>query len=163
MIGIDGTWIYIDGQMVCFEAVTPRETEDGVIFSGKIPARLNDKEDILVNIEWAPATEDGPETEGFVTGYEKVGMEYLPSILQFKGEEDFEAGDRIRFVFDTFDVEGNQVSSEPQGKTITVTKQSRLKVTEEPIPDGTVIYNGVLTDMFQRILTTEDVEVKIGE
>ena len=49
----------------------------------------------------------------------------------------------------------------PSGKTIRVIKQSDLSVEDAPMKDCDIVFNGVLTDVYQRTMTTEQLEVHI--
>ena len=59
-ITMDENWVHIGGELVCYEADPVRLTEDSEIFTGKVRARLNDDEDIMLTIEWDPVEEGAP-------------------------------------------------------------------------------------------------------
>lgn len=161
MVTMDDNWIYIDGALVCYEAQSVRETEDGDIFTGDVRACLNGEEDIVLHIEWDPVTEesDAPMT-GQITGYD---METIwDTLLDTKSTKNLEAGDSIQFIFDYYDAEGNLVTTKPDGKKIRVTKQSRIKVTDEPLEECDISFGGVLADIYQRVMTTELIETHVG-
>lgn len=158
LIATDGYWVSIGGQTVCYEAEPVRETKEGDVYSGLVRARLNDKEDIILHVEWDPQSDPDVPTEGHVTGYEKEGSDLLSGLLDTKGTLNLKAGDTIQFIFDTYDKEGNLVKSAPSGEKIRVSKQSRLKVEDQPL-EGRLFIGGVLTDMYQRTMTTEMVEL----
>lgn len=164
LISMDDSWVHIEGQIVCYEAEPVRETDQGDVYTGKVRARLNDEDDIILNIEWDPteAGSDAPET-GQVTGYELSDSGSPFSFLNTKGELQLEAGDSIQFIFDTYAEDGSLISSEPAGKKILITKQKRLTVEDKTIEDGDIAFGGVLTDVYQRTMTTELVEMHVGE
>ena len=164
LIAMDDSWVHIEGQIVCYEAEPVMETEVGEVYTGKVRARLNDKDDIILNIEGDPMDEssDAPET-GRVTGYELDNSDNPFSFLDTKGELDLEAGDSIQFIFDTYAEDGSLISSEPAGKKIHITKQKRLTVEDTPIENGDIAFGGVLTDVYQRTMTTELVEMHVGQ
>lgn len=163
-IAMDDTWIHINGQVVCYEAEPIRETKEGDIYAGKVKARLNGEEDITLDIEWDPVKE-GQEVpaEGHVVGYETQTSQILGSLLDTKKTLQLQSGDSIQFIFDTYDEEGNLMRSEPEGKKITVTKQGRLKVEDAPLDSCDISFGGVLKDVYQRVMTTEEIEMHVGD
>lgn len=167
LITMDENWVHVGGQMVCYEAEPVRETDEGDVYTGNVRARLNDMMDITLHIEWDPSDEnaDTPET-GHVTGYEYDYGEGLENFLdQYfedkKNMRNLKAGDTIQFMFDYYDKEGKLIRTEPAGGKIRVTKQERIKVTDEPIGSGEIVFNGVLTDVYQRVMTTEQIEMPL--
>ncbi|MCQ2547029.1 MAG: clostripain-related cysteine peptidase [Clostridia bacterium] len=158
-VAMDDCWVHVGNELVCYEAEPAMETEDGCIFTGKIRARLNGEDDITLNVEWDPVDEDSDvPAVGHITGYDD---ESFLSFLNEKGSLDLEAGDSIQFLFDYYDKEGNLIKTKPAGGKIRVTKQSRLEVTDKPIGPCEIQFGGVLTDVYQRVMTTEQVEMEI--
>ncbi len=158
LISMDGNWVSIGGQTVCYEAEPVRETKQGDVYSGLVRARLNGEDDIILHVEWDPQSDPNVPTEGHVTGYEMETSSLLSGLLDTKGTLDLKGGDTIQFIFDTYDKEGNLVKSAPSGDKIRVSKQNRLKVEDTPL-EGRLLIGGVLTDMYQRTMTTEMVEL----
>ena len=164
LISMDGNWVHIEGQIVCYEAEPVMETEQGDIYTGKVRAELNGEDQVILNIEWDTVDENSEaHATGRVTGYEFDNSDTLFSFLDTKGKIRLEAGDTIQFIFDTYDEEGNLVSSEPSGKKIRVTKQKRLTVEDTAIGEGDITFGGVLTDIYQRTMTTEEIEMHLGD
>lgn len=160
MVDMDDRWVHINGQLVCYEDSGAMETEEGIIYTGDVKARLNGSEDIKIHVEWdASDSEDGTET-GCVTGYDFEDDAF--SFME-RGSEKFNTGDKIEFLFDYYDEEGNLVSTEPYGKSIRVTTMDRLKVEDAPLEDCDIQFYGVLTDAYQRNLITEGIEAHIGD
>ena len=160
MVDMDDRWVHINGQLVCYEDSGAKETEEGIIYTGDVKARLNGSEDIKIHVEWdASDSEDGTET-GCVTGYDFEDDAF--SFME-RGSEKFNTGDKIEFLFDYYDEEGNLVSTEPYGKSIRVTTMDRLKVEDAPLEDCDIQFYGVLTDAYQRNLITEGIEAHIGD
>ena len=160
MVDMDDRWVHINGQLVCYEDSGAMETEEGIIYTGDVKARLNGSEDIKIHVEWdASDSEDGAET-GCVTGYDFEDDAF--SFME-RGSEKFNTGDKIEFLFDYYDEEGNLVSTEPYGKSIRVTTMDRLKVEDAPLEDCDIQFYGVLTDAYQRNLITEGIEAHIGD
>lgn len=163
MVTMDDNWVHIGGQLVCYEAEQPRETDEGTVFKGKVKARLNGKKDVILSVEWDPVTEDAAGMpEGHVVGYENASGDLLSSLMDTKGLLKLEAGDQIRFIFDTYDKEGNLLESRPEGKNVRVTNPNRLTVTDAPLESCDITFGGVLTDIYQRTMTTEMIEAHIG-
>ena len=163
MVTMDDTWVHIEGQAVCYEADQVRETEEGDVYTGKVKARLNGKRDIVLYIEWEPVKDDTAPMVGSVTGYDTVLSEKLGSYMDTKGLLKLKAGDTVQFLFDTYDAEGNLIKTSPEGKKIRVSKQGRLTVEDAQLEAGSYTFCGVLTDVYQRTMTTEMVEATLGE
>ncbi|MBE6041086.1 MAG: hypothetical protein E7220_01030 [Clostridiales bacterium] len=160
MVDMDDMWIHINGRLVYYDAKTPRETEEGTVFSGDTKALLNGEDEIIVHIEWDPVKGDEDAVTGHVTGYDFVEDEFA---FMSKGMQSFNTGDSIEFLFDYYDEEGNLISTEPYGDNIRVTKPENLKAEDKPLPEGDVQFLGVLTDVYQRELMTEVLEGHIGK
>ncbi len=154
----DNYWVHLNGELVCYEAQQIRTTDDGTdIFTGTIRARLNNKENITIIVEWEETSEDEP-TSGRVLGYE---VDKEDNEMVDKGYTQFVAGDKIQFLFDYYDAQGNFVETKTAGKAIRVSKQERLKVTDEKMDPCTIEFGGVLQDIYQRTMTTEMMEMTI--
>ena len=157
LVSMDGYWAHINGHTVCYEAEEPLVTETGSIYRGTVKAKLNEKENITLHIEWDPVTEDYEgELSGHVTGYsldDEAGFFFMK-----KGLEQFETGDTIEFVFDFYDENGNLIKSGTYGDKLHVITDERMAVNDESYESGTVIhYFGILTDVYQRELMTEEI------
>ena len=65
-------------------------------------------------------------------------------------------------MFDIYDEEGKLTGTEAYGKPLTVVSDERLTVKEEPLEEGTVLeYYGILTDVYQRELMTEEIREEV--
>ena len=159
MVDVDDMWIHINDHLVFYDAQTPRETEEGTVFSGETRARLNGEDEIIIYIEWDPAKGEDDAVTGHVTGYD-----YADDELAFmeKGTHTFKPGDSIEFLFDYYDEEGNLTGTEAYGGKLRVTKPENLKAEDKPLPECDVQFLGVLTDVYQRKLMTEVLEGHIG-
>jgi hypothetical protein len=159
LIDADDTWININGRLVCYTADEPRETDDGIVYSGHVNARLNNVSDILIYVEWDPVKEDGDVSTGHITGYEYMDDE---EAFSEKGLKEFRTGDSIQFLFDYYDDEGKVISDrETYGSRLIVTKPENLKATDEPLGECDIQFGGVLTDIYQREIMTEAAEAHI--
>ena len=161
LIAMDNTWPHIGGNLICYNASMPRETEEGTIFSGTAKALLNGKTTVNLYIECDPVADDAQQpAEAFVTGYEVVDD---PLAFARKGLDTLQAGDTLQFLFDYYDEEGNPVKTEPYGKTVRVTSDKPLDVRDEPLGECDIQFGGRLTDVYEREFLTETMEVHIDK
>lgn len=159
MVAMDNTWPQIEGALICYSADTPRETEEGTIFSGTTRAILNGKTKIELYMETEPVAEDSDQPAfSHVIGYRDVEN---PFSFASKGLEKLEAGDRLTFVFDFYDNEGNLVETEKYGKTVTITSDRQLEVKDEALGTCDIQFGGMLTDVYQRTFLTELLDAHI--
>ena len=158
---MDGAWVRVNGHVVCYEADEPLVTEEGTVFRGKVKAKLNGSENITLHIEWDPAGEDTEaEPSGHVTGYSKDDDQTL--FFMKKGLEQFETGDTIEFLFDFYDEEGNLLRTGTYGDKQLVITEDQMTVRDEVFESGSVIsYFGILTDVYQRDLMTEEIREQV--
>ncbi len=176
LVAMGDTWVHVGGQLVCYESRNVRETEDGVVFEGTARAQLNGKQKVIVHIEWDPVTgDDAALSSGRITGYElamednplwqliseDLMDENLASIIDARRYKTFEPGDRIAFLFDCYDEAGSLVKTEVGG-TVLVTSMERLKAEDKPLGECDIVFGGVLTDVYQRTMTTEKIEAHIS-
>ncbi|MBR4091671.1 MAG: hypothetical protein IKK28_12600 [Mogibacterium sp.] len=161
IVSMDGAWARINGHVVCYEADEPLVTEEGTIFRGKVKARLNGSENITLHIEWDPVSEDQEaEPSGRVTGYSIDDDQTL--FFMKKGLEQFETGDTIEFLFDFYDEEGNLLRTGTYGDKQLVITEDQMTVRDEVFESGSVIsYFGILTDVYQRDLMTEEIREQV--
>ncbi|MBR3330547.1 MAG: hypothetical protein IKG25_04940 [Mogibacterium sp.] len=161
IVSMDGAWARINGHVVCYEADEPLVTEEGTIFRGMVKARLNGSENITLHIEWDPVSEDQEaEPSGRVTGYSIDDDQTL--FFMKKGLEQFETGDTIEFLFDFYDEEGNLLRTGTYGDKQLVITEDQMTVRDEVFESGSVIsYFGILTDVYQRDLMTEEIREQV--
>ena len=176
-VAMDGQWVHIGGALVCYEGMGYRETSQGIVFTGKTKAKLNGSSDIILDIEWDPIVEGMNETtHGRVIGYSLVGEEealnFLSNMIDDedvlnafnnKAKQQLKSGDKLDFLFDYYDEQGNLVKTETYGKTVTVVKPDSLKVQDEPMGECDVVFGGVLTDVYQRKMTTQKIEAHVSQ
>lgn len=157
IVSMDGIWAHVNGHTVCYETEEPVVTEEGTVYRGTVRAKLNGIHNIKLHIEWDPVTEDFEgELSGRVTGYSDEDAKE-PFFMR-KGLEQFQTGDTIEFVFDFYDEQGNLIRTGTYGSKLRVITDERLTVKDEAFESGTIIqYFGVLTDIYQRDLMTEEI------
>lgn len=156
LVVMDGIWARVNGHIVCYETEEPLVTEEGTIYRGKVKAKLNGTENITLHIEWDPVIDESEDgLSGHVKGYSLDDEK--ESFFTKKGLEQFKTGDVIEFIFDFYDEEGNLIKTETYGDKLRVITEDRLTVKDELFAPGTIIqYFGVLTDVYQRELMTEE-------
>lgn len=156
-IGMDDSWIYLNGHLISYEAGQSRETDEGTVFTGTTKALLNGKDDIIIQIEW-PALKEGEERtgKGSVLGYSLASEE---NAFMSKGYNEFKAGDRIQFYFDYYnEKDGSFSHTAADSNGILVSNPDRLTVEDEPLRNCDIVFFGVLTDAYQREMTTQRIE-----
>ena len=161
LVVMDGEWVHVNGHIVCYETEEPLVTEEGTVYRGTVKGKLNGTEDILIHIEWDPVTEDSDgAASGRVTGYSIE--DDTQHFFMRKGLEQFETGDSVEFLFDFYDEEGNLVRTGTYGNKLHVISDERLTVSDELLESGTVVsYFGILTDVYQRDLMTEEIREQV--
>ena len=87
--------------------------------------------------------------------------ETVGTILDQKGLGRLEAGDTLQFVFDRYTEDGKLLSSKTAGRTVVFPAGGSPKVEYKTIKDGNYIIGGVLTDVYQRKMTSETVSIGI--
>ena len=79
-----------------------------------------------------------------------------------KGLEQFETGDTIEFVFDFYDESGNLIKTGTYGNKLHIITEEGLTVKDELFESGSIFsYFGVLTDVYQRELMTEEIREQL--
>lgn len=161
LVSMDGVWSHINGQVICYDAEEPILTDEGLVYRGTTRAKLNGTEDITLHLEWDPVLEE-PESgyTGRVTGYSRDDDKRL--FFMKKGLEQFVTGDMIEFVFDFYDEEGKLIKTDIYGDPVLVITEEQMNVRDEPFGSGTIVsYFGVLTDVYQRELVTEEIREQV--
>ena len=146
-IDFDGTWIAINGNVVYYEVVEQTDKYE----KGKVPVLLNDKEVDLV-IYW-----DYDTQEAKVLGAETV-REYEGKALYGRGYTKIKPGDKIEFLIDYYDYDGNYDDSYIWGDPLIVDNNG-LEVSYEEVGDGECIIYYILTDIYDNVYYTEPVIV----
>ena len=161
MVALENSWPHIGGALISYNASQPRETEEGTIFSGTTKALLNGKKEIVLYIECDPVKEDSEQpAEAHIVGYHLVDD---PLAFMEKGMETLEAGDKLEFLFDFYDDEGNLVKTDTYGKKVRVLRDKGVTVADEPFGECDLQFGGMLTDIYQRTFLTETLETHVGK
>lgn len=160
IIDMDNYWVHINNTLICYEAGKEREVEIGTIFTGTSRAILNGKDEIILNIEWEPISSSiKTYPAGKIVGYEFVNEE---KAFMSKGQHQLQSGDRLRFVFDFYDEQGNLLEHKADGNVLYVTNPDRLIVRDKELEKGDLVFFGILTDIYERELETEQVNYHIN-
>ena len=145
VVSSDGTWIAINGQNVMYEVVESTENYE----KGKVSALLNDEEVNLIIYY------DKDHPDGEVVGAEPVGC-YGNTTMYGRGYIEIKPGDKIDFIIDYYDYDGNYDDSYLCGDTLTVGSDG-LKVSYEYVGDGECLIYYMLTDIYGNVYYTEPV------
>ncbi|MBQ9007650.1 MAG: hypothetical protein IJ092_14960, partial [Atopobiaceae bacterium] len=175
-VAMDGTWVHVGGRLCSYEPGEVRTTDEGNVFTGTTLARLNGENTIRLYIEWEPTDEDSTEpASGHIVGYDDLDFEmaigFFATMIEdsdaaevffaddflSKGKTQLQPGDRLEFLFDVYDDQGELVETEAVGNLI-VSNQERIEVTDQRLEPCDVVFGGVLTDVYQRTMTTELIE-----
>ena len=146
-VEFDGTWIAINGNIVRYEVVEKTEKYE----KGTVHALLNDEEVNLIIYY------DSKNPDGKVLGAEPIDA-YGNTTLFGKGYIEIKEGDKIDFIVDYYDYDGNFDDEYLYGDTLTV-GDDELTVSYEWIGDGECTIYYVLTDMYNNVYYTEPVVV----
>lgn len=160
VIGMDDNWVHIGNNLISYNAEQFRETDEGTIFTGTTRARLNGKQEIILYIEWEPVndTQNAP-ARGKILGYKDASDDIA---VAEKGYTDLKSGDRLDFLFDYYDENGNLLATETYGRTLYVTNADRLTVSDKKINTSDIVFFGVLTDIYQREMYTQHIEYHVN-
>jgi hypothetical protein len=157
-IDMDNYWTFINGNLISYTAGQSRETEEGTIYTGTTMAKLNGKEDIILHIECDPIKTETKAIYGNVIGY--TFADELKAFMS-KGMETLQSGDRLDFYFDYYDMQGNELGRETYGSTLIVTNPDYVVVNDRELKKTDLVFSGVLTDVYQRELITEQIDYHI--
>lgn len=141
------TWLHIGGQPVACYYLGSTEKENGSsIYTGRVPAMLNDQRVNLILIF------DEDEGEWFIAGaqtdYDKEETETVA-----RGLTELKAGDRLDFLADYYSYEGDIQDSYLIGTTLEVTDD--MQVTDAYLDDADTLILYRFTDMYQQHYWTE--------
>ena len=158
-IDMDDHWIHVNTTVICYEAGQEREVDEGTIYTGTTRALLNGKDEIIIQIEWDPIKEGSNRYPvGKIIGYEYVNE--LKAYMS-KGLNQLQSGDRLNFIFDYYDLQGNLIETKPTDKIFYVANPDFVSIRDRQLKDCEIIFNGVLTDIYQRELLTEQIQYTI--
>ena len=156
MVEFNNTWVAINGVIVALHPGTPKEAYGRIIYSGTVDATLNFNCPIKIYIEWVNI--GGAEGKGVVLGYlpsdqdsDDIDEKGMP-----RGLKQFKASSVISFLYDWYDEDGNYLTTAAGHMPIDVGTQG-LKVTQEDISSEDYYYYGILYDVLNRTMETEQI------
>ena len=158
-IFMDDQWTHINNNLICYEAKQTKQTDKGTVYTGTTRALLNGKDEIIINIEWEPMnTKTLNSYKATIIGYS-----YVDEFKAFmsKGLKQFQSGDRLDFYFDYYDMQGIFLKKETYGGTLLITNPDYLVISARELRNCDIVFNGVLTDVYQRQFLTEQIEYHI--
>ena len=159
-IFMDDAWSHINNNLICYEAEQTKQTDYGAIYTGTTRALLNGKDDIIIHIEWEPVnTRSFDSYKATITGYTFIN-EF--KAFMSKGLNQFQSGDRLDFYFDYYDMQGNFLKKETYGGTLLITNPDYLVISTKKLRNCDIVFQGVLTDVYQREFLTEQIEYHIN-
>ena len=136
----DGTSLSIDGQPVAYYYLGTVEEGDQYVISGYVPAMLNGE---LVNLI---LNFDSERPYGYIAGAQKVYTDETEQ--QSKGLIAIGDGDRVQFVCDYYDYDGNYRDSYKLGKMITLGKE--IDISNRPVDRSKCKVTYCFTDIYQK-------------
>ena len=156
MIEFNDTWVAINGVLVALHPGTPKDVGDGkVIYSGTVDATLNFMDPIKIYIEWVDIGDQ--EGKGEVLGYlpadedsDDIDENGMP-----RGIKQFKTSNVVTFLYDWYDSDGNYLSTAAGHLPINI-GTSGLTVTQKDISSEEYYYYGLLRDVLNRTIKTEE-------
>ena len=139
-INFDGNWVALNKNIVNYQVVEQNEKYE----KGKVHALLNDEEVNIIIIF------DKKHPNGYVIGAEPIEQ----TTLHGKGYIKIKENDKIDFIVDYYDYEGNYDDEYIYGDTLIVGKEG-IEVSYEWIGDGECLIYYILTDIYNNNHYTE--------
>ncbi len=142
----NGSWLSVNDQPVAYRHTTTITTEEGVTYTGYIPAFLNGRR-VKLMVIFDPEHEDG-----FIAGAEPDYDELTETSTVARGLIEIKDGDKIDFICDYFTYDGVYDDSYYLGDQLTVSGDLVLSNTILG-QDGVALYR--FTDIYQQNYWTE--------
>ena len=137
----DGTWLSIDRQPVAYYRIGLVEQEDYYVEVGYVPAFVNDIRANLIIVF------DAENPYGYIAGAEPVYTNGETD-TQAKNMTGIGKGDRIQFICDYYDYQGNYLESYKLGSPITLGDETEIGNTYVDAEKCRLTY--CLTDIYQQ-------------
>ena len=115
----DGTWMSINGQPVAYYYLDTVEEGDSYVISGYVPALLNGEQVNLI-LQF-----DNERPYGYIAGAEKV-YKGAEQETQAKALIAIGSGDRVQFLCDYFDYNGNYLDSYTLGEEMILGQEQEI-------------------------------------
>ena len=148
IIDFDGSWITIGDYIVPYYAI-----DNEKYYAGKVPAYLNDEEVNLI-IKW-------DDEEGKIIGAEPINR-YGNTTLNYKGLKKIQRGDKIEFIFDYYNYNGDYDDSYVfMDEPMTIRSEDDLIVGyAELLDEGTFYVYYKITDIYNNDYYTEAILIE---
>ena len=91
-----------------------------------------------------------------VSGKGKGFVEEFKAFMS-KGLNELKSGDRLNFIFDYYDLQGNFIEQKPSDRVFYVGNPEYVTVKDKQLRTCELVFNGVLTDVYQREFLTEQI------
>ena len=146
----NNTWVAIEGRLAAYYAESVEETAEDYAFTGYVPARLSDGEEIQLILRWDSSNADA----GRILGYRPADY---GSGAAAKGLSQLKAGDELAFIFDLYGYDGSYQGGFQQGPSLTV-GETPPRVSYEDVGGGAVVQCYLIIDIYNNYAWTEAVE-----
>ena len=137
----DRTWLAINGQPVAYYHDTTSGEGEDLVTTGHVPAMLNDERVELLILF------DAANPRGVITGARTVYPDGETDTVA-KNMTELEVGDKLDFLCDFYDYDGNYQSSYFLGEPMTVTET--MEISNVDVGDGPVSLMYRFTDLYQQ-------------
>ena len=137
----DRTWLAINGQPVAYYHDTTSGEGEDMVITGHVPAMLNDERVELLILF------DAENPRGVITGARTVYTDGETDTVA-KNMTELEVGDKLDFLCDFYDYDGNYQSSYFLGEQMSVTET--MEISNVDVGDGPVSLMYRFTDLYQQ-------------
>lgn len=150
VVEFDYNWFNINDSLVAYYPVLSGEYADGTMYwYGSIPAQLNESDDIDIWVYWEG--DNQPVIMGYTLYSEGIGT-------ASRGYNKFKNGDRIEFLFDYYDYDGEyQDSYVLEDNTLIFDKSEGIKLYYGELADCNTEILFRLKDIYQNEYYTEPI------
>lgn len=152
-MNFEKSWKSVDGSLVTYYANEPEINEDVTVFSGRIPARLNDEDNISIIVEETMYS-DGESTSKILGYYPDDSDNVIPN-----GYFRLKKGDVVQFTSSCTDYGDDNFTDCDLGEPITITSQDDLEIGTYDLSDSRVYSYVKLIDVFQQKWSTDMIKV----
>lgn len=138
----DRTWVAINGQTVAYYRIGMTGSDDDYTITGRVPAELNGVRVNLILVF------DSANPKGYVAG---AAYDYVDGETETvaKNLTEISAGDKLDFVCDLYDYNGNYAGTDYLGETMTVSgSMDDFVISNTSVGDGGVIISYRFQDIY---------------
>ena len=148
----DRAWLTMDGNLIPYYHIDTTGNSDNYTITGRVPVLLNDvRADIILVFD--SENEDG-YVAGAVYDYKDGETEVVAKNLT-----ELQQGDKIDFICDYYDYDGNYQDSYMLGQQMTVSgSMADIKIADMTIEDKPLLVSYVFTDIYGNSYYTKGLE-----